>query len=194
LSWYRLLLGRGDLKLCSVMDLSSGCCGLRLNRWLRWMPMLQSIRWSFLLLVHNQCEEKACVLSLSLGGCNGRFGSNCSTSVAVQFGVSPLERGRGSVHMASTLCTWRVLRVPRQYIGTQTGLLGPGGVTACEYSGRPPNTNSHQPSLRPEQHTARSELLSRTNQESRLGSPRGKRIRNNHLSAGLPPRGSPSLK
>ncbi len=25
------------------------------------------------------------------------------------------------------LCTWRVLRVPRQYIGTQTGLLGPGG-------------------------------------------------------------------
>jgi hypothetical protein len=31
------------------------------------------------------------------------------------------------------------------------------GVTACEYSGRPPNTNSHQPSLRPEQPTARSE-------------------------------------
>jgi hypothetical protein len=26
------------------------------------------------------------------------------------------------------LCTWRVLRVPRQYIGTQTGLLGPGGA------------------------------------------------------------------
>ena len=25
------------------------------------------------------------------------------------------------------VCTWRVLRVPRQYIGTQTGLLGPGG-------------------------------------------------------------------
>jgi len=45
-------------------------------------------------------------------------------------------------------------------------------VTACEYSGRPPNTNSHQPSLRPEQHTARSELWSRTNQESQLDSPR----------------------
>ncbi len=26
-----------------------------------------------------------------------------------------------------TLCTWGVLRVPRQYIGTETGLLGPGG-------------------------------------------------------------------
>ena len=25
------------------------------------------------------------------------------------------------------LCTWQVLRVPCQYIGTQTGLLGPGG-------------------------------------------------------------------
>jgi len=35
-------------------------------------------------------------------------------------------------------------------------------VTACEYSGRPPNTNSHQPSLRPEQHTARSEEQTRT--------------------------------
>ncbi len=45
-------------------------------------------------------------------------------------------------------------------------------MTACEYSGRPPNTNSHQPSLRPEQHTARSELWSRTNQESQLDSPR----------------------
>ena len=67
-------------------------------------------------------------------------------------------------------------------------------MTACEYSGRPPNTNSHQPSLRPEQHTARSELLSRTNQESRLGSPRGKRIRNNHLSAGLPLPGFAQLK
>jgi hypothetical protein len=40
-------------------------------------------------------------------------------------------------------------------------VCGGGGVTAFEYSGtsRPPNTNlnSHQPSLRPEQRTARSE-------------------------------------
>ena len=34
-------------------------------------------------------------------------------------------------------------------------------MTACEYSGRPPDTNSHQPSLRPEQHKARSELFTR---------------------------------
>jgi hypothetical protein len=27
----------------------------------------------------------------------------------------------------TVLCTGGVLRVPRQYIGTQTGLLGPGG-------------------------------------------------------------------
>jgi hypothetical protein len=39
------------------MDLSSGCCGLRLNslRWLRWIPMLQSTSSSFLLL--DKCEE-----------------------------------------------------------------------------------------------------------------------------------------
>jgi hypothetical protein len=67
-------------------------------------------------------------------------------------------------------------------------------VTACEYSGRPPNTNSHQPSLRPEQHTARSELWTRTNQESRLARDQGKLIRNNHLSAGLTPGVSPGLK
>ncbi len=32
---------------------------------------------------------------------------------------------------------------------------------SCEYSGRPPDTNSQQPSLRPEQRTARSELATR---------------------------------
>ena len=68
-------------------------------------------------------------------------------------------------------------------------------MTACEYSGRPPNTNSQQPSLRPEQHTARSEEQFRTNQESRLGSRLfRKRIRNNHLSAGLPLPGFAHLK
>jgi hypothetical protein len=36
---------------------------------------------------------------------------------------SELHRWRGE----GGVCTWRVLRVPRQYIGTQTGLLGPGG-------------------------------------------------------------------
>jgi hypothetical protein len=83
-------------------------------------------------------------------------------------------------------------------------------VTACEYSGRPPDTNSHQPSLRPEQHKARSDFfgggssfndgttqtarkpglsylpergICKTTQEEEE---KGKLIRNNHLSAGLP--------
>ena len=55
--------------------------------------------------------------TVTLGGCNGRFGSNCSTSVAVQL---QLHRWRGE----GGVCTWLVLRVPRQYISTQTGLLG----------------------------------------------------------------------
>ena len=70
-------------------------------------------------------------------------------------------------------------------------------MTACEYSGRPPNTNSHQPSLRPEQHTARSEVQSRTNQESRLGSnkyPGEKEFGTIIYQRGSPSRGSPSLK
>jgi hypothetical protein len=39
------LLPRNEwrLKRNSAMGLSSGCCGLRLSRWLRWIPMLQSI-------------------------------------------------------------------------------------------------------------------------------------------------------
>jgi hypothetical protein len=60
------------------------------------------------------------LFTVTLVGCYGRFGSNCSTSVAVQF---ELHRWRGE----GGVCTWQVLRVPRQYIGTQTGLLGPGG-------------------------------------------------------------------
>ena len=63
-------------------------------------------------------------------------------------------------------------------------------MTACEYSGRPPNTNSHQPSLRPEQHTARSELLSRTNQESRLGLTQGKKNLEQSFISGAPPPGA----
>ena len=43
--------------------------------------------------------------TVTLGGCYGRSRSNSSTSVAVQFGALPLERGRGSVHMASTPST-----------------------------------------------------------------------------------------
>ena len=40
--------------------------------------------------------------TVTLVGYDGRFGSIGSTSVAVQFAATPLERGRGSVHMAST--------------------------------------------------------------------------------------------
>jgi hypothetical protein len=32
----------------------------------------------------DKCEEERCAVSLSLGGCYGRFGSNSSTLVAVQ--------------------------------------------------------------------------------------------------------------
>ena len=67
-------------------------------------------------------------------------------------------------------------------------------MTACEYSGRPPDTNSQQPSLRPEQRTARSELATRENtmitrnpiwlctRENDFGT-------QNQLSAGPPPPG-----
>ena len=47
-------------------------------------------------------------------------------------------------------------------------------MTACEYSGRPPNTNSHQPSLRPEQHTARSECQLFTRKRNMQNNTRGK--------------------
>ena len=43
--------------------------------------------------------------TVTLVGCEGRFGSIGSTSVAVQFAATPLEKGRGSVHMASTQST-----------------------------------------------------------------------------------------
>jgi len=55
--------------------------------------------------------------TVTLVGCYGRFGLNSAeflgtnsssstyTSVAVQFAATPLERGRGSVHMASTQST-----------------------------------------------------------------------------------------
>ena len=33
----------------------------------------------------------------------------------------------GLAIFGALVCTWQVLRVPCQYIGTQTGLLGPGG-------------------------------------------------------------------
>jgi hypothetical protein len=67
--------------------------------------------------------------TVTLVGCYGRFGFNSAefpgtnsssstyTSVAVQL---QLHRGRGE----GGVCTWLVLRVPRQYISTQTGLLG----------------------------------------------------------------------
>ena len=71
--------------------------------------------------------------TVTLVGCYGRFGLNSAeflganssstyTSVAVQL---QLHRWRGE----GGVCTWRVLRVPRQDVGTQTGLLvlGPGG-------------------------------------------------------------------
>ena len=66
-------------------------------------------------------------------------------------------------------------------------------MTACEYSGRPPNTNSHQPSLRPEQHTARSELLSRTNQDPGWPVPGENELGTIIYQRGSP-RGSPGLK
>jgi hypothetical protein len=55
--------------------------------------------------------------TVTLVGCYGRFGSmvlprsRCSLQ---------LHRWRGE----GGVCTWLVLRVPRQYISTQTGLLG----------------------------------------------------------------------
>ena len=66
--------------------------------------------------------------TVTLVGCYGRFGLNSAkflganssstyTSVAVQL---QLHRWRGE----GGVCTWLVLRVPRQYISTQTGLLG----------------------------------------------------------------------
>ena len=69
--------------------------------------------------------------TVTLVGCYGMFGLNSAeflgtnfsstyTSVAVQL---QLHRWRGE----GGVCTWQVLRVPCQYIGTQTGLLGPGG-------------------------------------------------------------------
>ncbi len=70
-------------------------------------------------------------------------------------------------------------------------------MTACEYSGRPPSTNSHQPSLRPEQHTARSELLPGTNQEqpgSRLRLVPGENELGTIIYQRGSPRGRPRLK
>ena len=66
--------------------------------------------------------------TVTLVGCYGMFGLNSAeflgtnfsstyTSVAVQL---QLHRWRGE----RGVCTWRVLRVPHQYISTQTGLLG----------------------------------------------------------------------
>jgi hypothetical protein len=66
--------------------------------------------------------------TVTLVGCYGMFGLNSAeflgtnfpstyTSVAVQL---QLHRWRGE----GGVCTWLVLRVPRQYISTQTGLLG----------------------------------------------------------------------
>ena len=71
--------------------------------------------------------------TVTLVGCYGRFGFNSAefpgtnsssstyTSVAVQL---QLHRWRGE----GGVCTWLVLRVPRQYISTQTGLLGQAGM------------------------------------------------------------------
>jgi hypothetical protein len=86
---------------------------------------------------------------------------------------SLLETGRGSSRAASG-------GPPPLEIPGRGGWATPG-VSACEYSGRPPNTNSHQPSLRPAQHTMVQDQPGRTNQESRLGGPQAR----NKISAGL---------
>ena len=68
-------------------------------------------------------------------------------------------------------------------------------VTACEYSGRPPNTNSHQPSLRPEQHTARYELLTRKRNMQNNTRGKGKIDLGRIIyQRGSPSRGQPRLK
>ena len=70
--------------------------------------------------------------TVTLVGCYGMFGLNSAeflgtnfsstyTSVAVQL---QLHRWRGE----GGVCTWLVLRVPRQYISIQTGLLGQAGM------------------------------------------------------------------
>ena len=69
-------------------------------------------------------------------------------------------------------------------------------MTACEYSGRPPDTNSHQPSLRPEQRTARSELATREIPFGYCEEDQGKMISEHKINyqLGLPLPGSPHLK
>ena len=53
----------------------------------------------------------------------------CVRNVRLEAVGNKVKLAQGeSNRILPVLCTWRVLRVPRQYIGTQTGLLGPGGA------------------------------------------------------------------
>ena len=67
-------------------------------------------------------------------------------------------------------------------------------MTACEYSGRPPDTNSHQPSLRPEQHTARSELFTRKRNMQNNTRGKGENELGTIIYQRGSPRGRPRLK
>ena len=61
------------------------------------------------------------LFTVTLVGCYGRFGSNCSTSVAVQFGASPLERVLGLTTGSTKDLTRLIIRA---FLGDADGGMG----------------------------------------------------------------------